>query len=858
MENKIIECIKDIDVFYKNKKIKFNSIDNIIINGINDTFIRTNNKNNLLIALEEEVTIIYLLLIIGVSTYYKNVKNSQNNILDILQIDDSVCYKREIYRFKGITNIKKVSYIKLVGKNEMITYVPTKNSYELTLYNGEATRINKSKILPENNRSNLAKLLVADIMNEDICTLNGVVEESNIIVIRGKEKILEIIQAIEINVNKQRVPFTELFCSAYWSSGDGEAYIIKNTIKEDILFNITNNTSVALDLITNDNKIKNVIVIGEKSYRDSLDTDLRRISFLETINNILIVDNWQSSDNYQYFMNKENEYEIMAINKNTILDNINLLNKSNCETESSVQKRLYQIANNLIDKKIRITYLQDSSYFNKCIEKLSKLLKQLCAYAEASDYTLQFIKLAYSVCNKLERTIIPFKYSEKNEYVIRLKIERLQEIKLNFHKTRSEYEIMNKIVEKISQLVDQLVYENKKFLGIKNISARKEKVLLIMKNKEELEVINKYLAINLVKNIKATLNYKEIDLNSYEVVIFTFYEENLSFIKSNNIKKLEILAYAREFYKYKWLINKNASLFKLIFGSCEIEFEYEVEKEDIEENIVEDDNNIRDILNKSFIRLMISKEDNQDNKHITNSKLVAKKLVLFKDGRYVFFSENYSCNCIDKREDDIYFKGINEIEIGDKLVFVKNDMNGRGDIIKDIIEKLRSYREFEDLYGQYFNKNMYWKNCLIKYMENNNLDEKDIANKFRVYGQTITALTISNWLNGNIIGPQNIENFKVIAEIVNDNKLKKEVDDIIVSCKQVRSIQIKVRKSIARMIIDSVISIDSSDNYIYKIINMAIGNFKDYAYVGEVDYVYDINKEIPTQFINKVNEEIEI
>ena len=139
-------------------------------------------------------------------------------------------------------------------------------------------------------------------------------------------------------------------------------------------------------------------------------------------------------------------------------------------------------------------------------------------------------------------------------------------------------------------------------------------------------------------------------------------------------------------------------------------------------------------------------------------------------------------------------------------------------------------------------------------MKKNSLDEKDVANLFSIYGQTITAIAITNWLNGNIIGPQNSNNLNIIAEIIDDKNLKSEIDTVIISCKQVRSIQIKIRKAIAKKIIASVISNDINDNDIYKLINNAIGDFENYAYVGEVGYIKNIEKEIGVQYINRLNE----
>ena len=412
-----------------------------------------------------------------------------------------------------------------------------------------------------------------------------------------------------------------------------------------------------------------------------------------------------------------------------------------------------------------------------------------------------------------------------------------------------------------NEIIDELKHENKKFLSIKYIRNSKEKTLLELKNKEEINSINRYLAINRMNNIKAMLFNKDINFIDYDVIILPFYYENINIIKSLYINDLHIVGYNRELTRYKCLINKYNNIVKSISGNNGVEIHYKYldnlpnfNKGYTEEESIETDTYIKEILDNSFIRLIIAKENELDSRQSTHSKAIAKKLVVFKDGKYIFLSENYMCNYLSKSEADICTKGINDIEIEDKLIFVVNERSGKGDIVKNTIEKLLNYKEFKDLYGEYFEKNMYWKKCLIEYMKKNSLDEKDVANIFSIHGQTITAIAITNWLNGNIIGPQNSNNLKIIAEIIDDKNLKSEIDTVIISCKQVRSIQVKIRKAIAKKIIASVISNDINDNDIYKLINNAIGDFENYAYVGEVEYIKSIEKEIGVQYINRVNE----
>lgn len=861
MERDKISSLKEIDIIYKNKKISLNSLDILAVKFIDEIFNDNNSKSHLTITLEDELIIIYILITIGISSYYKNLKNPENNILNNLKNGDHVCYKRKIYTFDGYSTIKSNVYIRLKEKSGLINNIPISNSYEITIYNGQSTRINKSKKLDIENKSNITKRLISEIMKVDISELNGVIEKSNLIVIKGKERILEIIDSIEIVFRNQNIPFTELFSTAYWSSADGEAQILKNSIKEDILFNITTNITTGMDLVINDNKIKNVIIIGEKSYRDSFETELRTLNYFCEIDKLVVFDTWESNDNYEYFLDDENGFTVWAFTKNFLLNNVNFFCENGFETASQVQKNLYYKANILVSRNVTLNVIKYAQEFNDRIKNIVKLLSRLSDYAENSDTILQFIKIGYHICNKVEETIIPLKYCNENNENIFKKLNMLEEKVLEFHVSRVEYKIMIEIITIIKELLEGLRIENKKFETIKELSKRNLKGLLLLKNKEEIISIQRYLMMNRINNLSYSLLEKDLDFSKYDYIILPFWYEYNNILNNNFIKELKIISYDREFYKYKWIFKRNEKLMKLLCQKNSLE-NYEGNEEDIEyDNVDIDDNEelkgeekIKSILEENYIRLLTSSQYDSQNKYYGNGKVIAKRLIVLKDGNYAFLTENYISSCMNRDKNDIINKAIDEIEVGDELIFAINPKSEKGDIVKEIIEKLLEDREFSNLYGEFFKKNQLWKDALIEYMKENNLNEKDICKKFKIYGQSITPLAIGNWLNGNIIGPKDPNNIKIILEIIKNHDLKSEIENIIISCRQVRSIQIKIRKAIAKMIISSVVNIENEDNTIYRLVSDTIGNLSNYAYIGEVTEIRTVNKEISIQYINRINE----
>lgn len=854
-----LDKLEKIYIIYKSKKISVNSFDEIIFQTINKIY-ESENKNNFLISIDDELTAIYMLVLLGIRTYYENMVDPNKSILDIISENENVCYRGNIYTYSGISEFNKRKYIKLKGNKGLTTNILLENAFEITVYNGTSSRINKSKDFSPG--TNITKKFIADIYNYDVNKLNGFINSSTLFVMKGKEKLLDIIESIELQYNDKKIPFTELFPLGYWSSEEN-CLIVKNRIKEDLLFNVASNMSTALDLIINDEKISNVVIIGDKTYKDSLETQIRRINLYNRIKKLILVGNWENTNNFNYFVSKDNEFNNYAITKDLVLSNINFYSNSEFKTKSSLQEKNYKLIQNMIDKIVIIKDVEDSLGIGISVLKTTEYLKSLCTYGESNDYILQFIKISYNICSKFESTIIPFIYCNSNYENINIKVERLKVIWKLFDNTRVEYVLMKSVIEIIDEMFIKLMRDNSKFEELKKIiKSSNNKFTLLIKNKDEIRNIERYLIIHRINNKVKVVNYKKnMDILSFDNIIVPFYQDDINIFSSNYLKETYIVCYKREKFKYKRYMKLNKIAISEIYKNNKLECYDEYEDLELndstdikEKSVTTDDEIINEVIEANWIRIITSQQGDYSNKNFSGAKSIAKKIVFFKDGKYAFLSENYMVNSVDRVKNDIEIKRIEEIENGDELIFVVDTITGKNDIVKDTIEKLLEHTGFQKRYKKYFDNNSLWKDSLINYMKKNFLNEKDIANNFKIHGHNITALAIKNWLNGNIIGPQNQDHIKVIADIVKNKILLEKIDEVIASCKQVRSIQIQIRKAIARMIISSVVSSQSDDFNMYSYVREVIGDLNSYAYIGEVISIKDIDEEISIQNINRVIE----
>lgn len=233
--------LKEIDIIYNNEAISLNSFDKIIFETINKIY-ESENKNNFMISIDDELTAIYMLVFLGIKTYYENMVDPNKSILDILSQNEKVCYRGNLYTYSGISEFNKRKYIKLNGNKGLTTSILLENAFEITVYNGKSSRINKSKDFLSG--TNIRKKFIADIYNCDVNKLNGFINSSTLFVMKGKEKLLDIIESIEFHYDDKKIPFTEIFPLGYWSSEEN-CLIVKNRIKEDLLFNVASNISTA-------------------------------------------------------------------------------------------------------------------------------------------------------------------------------------------------------------------------------------------------------------------------------------------------------------------------------------------------------------------------------------------------------------------------------------------------------------------------------------------------------------------------------------------------------------------------------------------------------------------------------------
>lgn len=886
----IIKYLKKINIYYKREKINFSDYEDLIINTI-FSIVTNKNKKNLFVSLDKDLSYIIATIFISLYNYIINVLDKDNNILNQLKVNDKVVKDNVIYTYLGQNQIRNKKYILLNDTRGCRSYIPIENMYQITKYNGNASRINNSKDINVITKKYIANLL--EVPEEKFV---GSINSCSIIIVENKEELFKMMDCIEISYNEKKYNISEIFPFSYCSSLDRFEFMKGNKIKQNPLIKFVSNSSVAVDIISDNTNINSVLFFGTKTYKDVIDTYARQMELYDYINNIIFFDTIDSTFDFTLF---DEEFSIYAFTQNIIFNNINLYSNYECKLQSNNLKLL----NNFINKQINIYEIDDDDKISDYINEVYADIRRLRKYQYDIDIN-HFIMISFSLCKKIRQSILPLKESEKNFYKMNNYLKLLKDRIKEINQTRAEYPFINSILKKLDNIITVIFIRNCKNDFIKSNYRNHKNLSMILKNKDELnELVNyyrKYPSIHL--NIYEFKEYVSNMINSdYLIMPYCCNDKkDINIILMNSYKKLDILIYSYEKKIMEYIIkrandtiyflSKNNRLSDKLGDDIDLycihknynlnkevsnDIQYEIE-EDIEDNGDIDDGlgdqlsffseeiinyNNDNIIQNTFA--MLGKEnqlssfndklvDYNDYSDISNRSVSIRKIILFDNGYCAFLTNHYKANVLSADGKDIIKKTSDRLQVGDKMIFIVDKTDEDGDIVKKVIKNLLSYPEFDNYYGEYFKLNNLWKNKLKKYMVLNNISELDIANKFLVHGKKINRITISNWIDGSTVGPRDEKDIRIVASIISDEEVNSNIEEIIKACSNERKLQIRIRKIVAQIILNSLLIDEEKDRSLHSMIKNIIGDFSKYIHIKQIKKISDSNDSVNVLYVNKL------
>ena len=150
-----------------------------------------------------------------------------------------------------------------------------------------------------------------------------------------------------------------------------------------------------------------------------------------------------------------------------------------------------------------------------------------------------------------------------------------------------------------------------------------------------------------------------------------------------------------------------------------------------------------------------------------------------------------------------------------------------------------------------YRDSLYWKQCLKKYKEINELSYKALANALENFNVKRESVTVRQWLldESYIVAPRNADDLRGIAELTKDKRLLSNWEDIFESCRNVRRVRRNILQLMAKIICSSYGDNKNGDD-IYSIVRE---NVKTLSMELELDSVYKLShtKQLPSHMVNR-------
>lgn len=343
---------------------------------------------------------------------------------------------------------------------------------------------------------------------------------------------------------------------------------------------------------------------------------------------------------------------------------------------------------------------------------------------------------------------------------------------------------------------------------------------------------------------------KNMDLERYDAVIFSAL---MNYDKVNPVdligaRETIIFLYDAQIRIYKKLVKDYVSYMRklderspliIVEGYTEDEEHNqltEIENQEVVEEAGQDAN-----LQEAFMKVFLQAEKSQSSEYFGNGftyggGLIAHRYGQFVSGEQIIFTKGYEAYVLDSVEGTVVDKKVDDLEIGDRLVFTVND-NKTKDIVDELL--LEVCRRSEEIHNSY-KLVTGWKEEFRDIKKEKNWSYADITRLFKHTGCSITPQTVRQWLDpqSHIVGPIEKEKFIYIGKVMGDQEIVTDYLKYSEATSQIRHIRIKILKLIENVVVDSINGVQYNDDEMFGDI---IARIKEIAVVKQLEKIETID-----------------
>lgn len=795
---------------------------------IKNNILDKENKNIAIFHSEYDILDIFLLIVAGLAAYESSINNSSELKIKDFAIGELVEFDGKLGWFKGsyFDSSDNREKFRLAYDDQYHTEIalPIRRFVSVSKYSG-------SKTTADSYDSKKSKKHVKDALGNLFGLKEGRFGLSGydaFLVCSERPRFLDILKQVEIN----GMPFFDMFPSVKCTSSSRQR-MGRDRIQRAFMFYFVASISTADDVMSTEKTIKDLFVDARSknftqgsllaSIRSQYDIEdiywlqnYERIDSLEKLDSGLGFDAWiWRPEDLGAYKNKEIVYF------------------ENLVEEGSLPPYVKEHRNSLIklakheENIIEIPYPEGFSFesnkiINKTIRDLFYMNKDF-----NNPYLQNFTITAAGLSNKIFQSNVPLDLYDENAEIqgknkIRLVLDRLidladeamrgsiadnfEELSINLTKMYEDaidkfysYEgKLNVILNKIEEFSGKSINIISKYPW--NTPILKKALAQKLQLKESLlenagisfidkpNIIHANTYINLwtykPKPSLSLLVESPAILNSF--LLYPLQKEELSNIR-NKIEN-DLSKYFEQSYR--------ANLLKApIRFFDEYTARQQLADSQVDFNELDIDSILSSVLTKTA-----------GNYQYENTKeLVGATMVTFSDGSHAFFQDGYSIRTISSEKDSIEKKKINNLLIGDEVIFLKETK-------RSVFEELVDFYQHKPEIIQLVNKSKEWNNALIKYMEDNGLDIYKLQTMLEQAGLKRHIITLQNWLDGSTIYPQDAGDesaIKIIAGVTGDNILMQHEQKIKTAARKLHALYIQIGRYLSKKITQSFVEPES-------------------------------------------------
>ncbi len=226
------------------------------------------------------------------------------------------------------------------------------------------------------------------------------------------------------------------------------------------------------------------------------------------------------------------------------------------------------------------------------------------------------------------------------------------------------------------------------------------------------------------------------------------------------------------------------------------------------------------------------------------------RVATFESGEIAFFTKNYTAYVFDPLLESVVEAEIGDLASGDTLVFTNLGGEVR-DIVDAVLEQyVRSNHDDTDL-NQAYHRSKLWKEILRTHIDRSQRSFRDVAVQMRKMGCARHEVTIRAWLDDDsrIVGPRDLDSFKVIACITQDERMLERPDAFFEACNCIRSMRTRILKHIGASIVRSL---GNRDAFVDPMLESAVGDVSRLACILQVAGLSEPeNLSVPAHLANR-------